>query len=366
LVTLSALLQTVQNKTGRRLNEDQKKAIAHGNGPLWVLAGPGSGKTEVLVLRCLKLALVDEIPPRSIILTTFTEKAARSLKERLLTRKASIEAKFPSVKDIDVSAIRVGTLHSIASDVMHEFRYLPYQNVQLLDELEQLMFVHKKSAIAAGQGSQLKSPPPDEFWVTFGFLLDRHTGFYPGKWKRAKAGVDLFDRIVEDRIDQTSMMAATELTYKMAVELYRDYAHELESSKQVDFAHLQSHFLNFLESPQASLFLKGDGSPARPGVRHILVDEYQDTNPIQELIYFKLASRNPHNLSVVGDDEQALYRFRGGDVRCILSFETAVAKSWGTKPTKVYLTLNYRSLDPIVSFFNMHEVSARLGWKARH
>ena len=346
-------MQIVQDKTGRRLNEDQKKAIAHGKGPLWVLAGPGSGKTEVLVLRCLKLALVDDIPPRSIILTTFTEKAARSLKERLLTRKASIEAKFPSVKDIDISAIRVGTLHSIASDVMHEFRYLPYQNVQLLDELEQLMFVHKKSAIAAGQGLQLKKPPPDEFWVTFGFLLDRHTGFYPGKWKRAKAGVDLFDRIVEDRIDQVSMMAATEPTLRMAVELYRDYAHELGSAKQVDFAHLQLHFLNFLESPQASLFLEGDGSPARPGVSHILVDEYQDTNPIQELIYFKLASRKPHNLSVVGDDEQALYRFRGGDVRCILSFETAATKAWGTKPAKVYLTLNYRSLEPIVSFFNM-------------
>jgi len=358
LATTRELLAAVEKDTGNALNPDQKSAIAHGDGPLLVLAGPGSGKTEVLVLRCLKLALVDRVEPRSIILATFTEKAARSMQERLLTRKAAIQERCDSVADVDMSEMRVGTLHSIASDIMHEFRYLPYQNVRLLDELEQLMFTHKRAAIAAAQSSQIKKPPPDDFWVTFAFLLDQHTGFYPGRWKRAKAGVDLFNRIVEDRVDATSMTTAPESQLRRAVELYGDYRHELESEKVVDFAHLQLHFLNFLESPQSRLFLRGDGTPARPGISHILVDEYQDTNPIQEMIYFRLASRSPHNISVVGDDEQALYRFRGADVRCILSFESAVAKLFGLKVKKVYLATNYRSLWPIVDFYNRLVVSS--------
>jgi len=352
LLKLNQFLAAVEEHTGRKLNDEQRSGVTHGNGPLWILAGPGSGKTEVLVLRCLKLALVDEIEPRSIILTTFTEKAARSLQERILTRKAAVENRYSSVSKVDVSAIRIGTLHSIANDVMHEFRYRPYQNTQLLDDLEQLMFIHQKTAIAAGTSGASKTPPTDDFWITFGFLLDRHSDSYPGRWKRAKAGADLFDRIVEDRVDIASMIQVPDECLKQAVALYYDYANELYEAKRVDFAHLQGHFVQFLQSPQAQLFLEGDGSPSRPGVSNVLVDEYQDTNPIQELIYFQLASRVPHNLTVVGDDEQALYRFRGGDVRCILSFEAAVRQAWNTSTAKVYLTTNYRSLAPIVDFFN--------------
>jgi DNA helicase-2/ATP-dependent DNA helicase PcrA len=115
---------------------------------------------------------------------------------------------------------------------------------------------------------------------------------------------------------------------------------------------MELHFLNFLSSQQASVFLEGDGTQTRPGILHVLVDEYQDTNPIQEMIYFRLASRTPHNLSVVGDDEQALYRFRGGDVRCILSFEAAVKEYFGADVAKVFLNINYRSPKRIVDFYN--------------
>ena len=80
------------------------------------------------------------------------------------------------------------------------------------------------------------------------------------------------------------------INLKRAVALYYDYANELCEDKRVDFAHLQGHFVEFLESPQAQLFLEGDGTPSRPGVSNVLVDEYQDTNPIQEMVYFDLAS----------------------------------------------------------------------------
>lgn len=161
-----------------------RKGISHTNGPLWVLAGPGSGKTELLVLRCLKLLLVDEVPPRSIILTTFTEKAARTLQNRLVTRQAMMRAESNSVMDVDVSDVRIGTFHGIANDVMHEFRYLPYQNIRLLDQLEQLMFTYKKAAIAAGQTGIVKKPPSEDFWKRFRFLVGREIEFYPNRWMR--------------------------------------------------------------------------------------------------------------------------------------------------------------------------------------
>ena len=82
------------------------------------------------------------------------------------------------------------------------------------------MFIHQKAAIAASPSGTYKKPPPDNFWVTFGFLLDQHTDFHPGRWKRAKAGADLFNRIIEDRVDISSMSKAAEENLKRAVELY--------------------------------------------------------------------------------------------------------------------------------------------------
>lgn len=85
-----------------------------------------------------------------------------------------------------------------------------------------------------------------------------------------------------------------------------------------------------------------------------MVDEYQDTNPIQEQIYLALAAQAPHNLTVVGDDDQALYRFRGATVSCMVNFDKACRKAWNVKPVKLQLTANYRSHKQIVHFTNKY------------
>ena len=114
---------------------EQKDIIKHESGPLWVVAGPGSGKTDSIVLRCLKLLIVDRVNPKSIMLTTFTEKAARNLEDRVSTYMQHFISIDPSLSKIDFTQVRIGTLHGVANDVMQEFRYSGYQNFRLLTDL---------------------------------------------------------------------------------------------------------------------------------------------------------------------------------------------------------------------------------------
>ena len=107
----------------------QEAILQHPQGPAWVLAGPGSGKTEVLTLLVLRLLYVENDPvqaerlqPESIFLTTFTEKAARNLEDRISHYRNRIVAQRPDLMSIDISKLRVGTLHSLCNDLLQEHR----------------------------------------------------------------------------------------------------------------------------------------------------------------------------------------------------------------------------------------------------
>lgn len=139
--------------------------------------------------------------------------------------------------------------------------------------------------------------------------------------------------------------------WKTLAEYYQQYAQALKDNYRCDFAHLQAYFLEFLQSPASQRFLGGD-EKNQPPLLHILVDEYQDTNPIQEQIYLRLAQKTAHNITVVGDDDQALYRFRGGNVACMVNFDQACAAELKKTPHKIQLDKNYRSHSNIVDFFN--------------
>jgi DNA helicase-2/ATP-dependent DNA helicase PcrA len=133
---------------------------------------------------------------------------------------------------------------------------------------------------------------------------------------------------------------------------YEEYRDSLETNLSCDFSHLQLKFIDFLASPNGARFVDGEGSPEHPGIQYILVDEYQDTNLIQESIYLELARRTPHNLCVVGDDDQALYRFRGGTVECMVNFDAACRGAWENQVqvTQQPLSTNYRSHPDIVNW----------------
>ena len=357
-MNLQEMLTIIEEKSGRPLNNEQKSVVTHGTGPLWVIAGPGSGKSEVLVLRCLKLVCVDGVDPKAIILTTFTEKAAKNIQDRLAIYKNYLDQVDESLRRVDLFQVRVGTLHSLCNDIMHEYRYVNYQNYRLLDDIDQLLFVYEHSVLAARRSSQELYLP---LWREFHLLAKRYNpagyqwresfNYLPHRWVRTNATVQLFNRIVEDQIDISQMSAEGDI-WEILASAYQAYQDSLESNKSCDFAHLQLKFLNFLNSPASNRFLKGAGSSDYPGIHHVLVDEYQDTNPIQEKIYLQLTQHPPHNLCVVGDDDQALYRFRGGTVECMVNFDLACHEAWGpqVRVTQQPLFTNYRSHPEIISW----------------
>ncbi|WP_295543380.1 ATP-dependent helicase [uncultured Thiohalocapsa sp.] len=345
MINLTDFHQALDQARGYPLNGQQRQAVDFGTGPLWIIAGPGSGKSEVLATRALKLICVDRVEPRSILLTTFTKKAARNLEDRLAAYLLALQRAQPARGSLDISDMRVGTLHALCNDILQEFRFPGYQNVRLLEDLEQHLFVYKHTAIV--DHTDLA------FWTKFDYAVTRWSpngGYPPNKWARAKAAVILFNHIAEDLVDLARMRAAGGHWATLA-DLYVDYEATLRDRYRCDYAHLQQRFWEFLQVPMGQGFL--NGSPDKnPPLTHVLVDEYQDTNPIQERIYLALAQQAPHNLTVVGDDDQALYRFRGGTVACMVNFDQACQVTWGVAPQQVPLTDNYRSHDEVVQFFN--------------
>lgn len=345
-----------------QLTPEQEAIIHHPQGPAWVLAGPGSGKTEVLTAMVLRLLYVENdpaqaqrVPPESIFVTTFTEKAARNLEDRIAQKRSAVVAARPDLALIDISKLRIGTLHGLCNDLLQEYRAPSYQNVRLMDEFEQALFVREHLSL-------VKAPHPASeiaFWQAFPWLFKPHqwqpTRVYaPSRWNATRAMVTLVNRMTEDRVSVAGLRAAGGQLARLA-DLYDEYVRLLQINYRCDFSQLQAQFLEFLDTPLGQRFVRGDGTAANPGIRWVLVDEYQDTNPVQEAIYFQLAAVAPHNLMVVGDDDQAMYRFRGGSVECMVTFNDACAVYLGIPRAGVRpypLVDNFRSHSDIVTFFD--------------
>lgn len=348
------LIQIIESVQGFPLDDTQKEVVKHDNDPLWVIAGPGSGKTQVLVVRTLKLIFVDGIDPSSIIITTFTEKAAKNLFDRIQNFAIHIIDSDPSLK-VNLHELYIGTLHKLCNEIMLKYRYEEYDNYRLIDDIEQYIFTFEHSTLVKKESIIYR-----DIWAKFDYLFKRYdkvAGSYgwnksmdgvPNQWRRAKAATVLFDRIVEEVIDIDQMKASGRI-WNLLANSYEEYYECLETKKRCDFAHLQKKFIQFLEEDIGELFLKGNKH--EPGIKYVMVDEYQDTNLIQEAIYFKLAEKT-RNLCVVGDDDQALYRFRGGTVDCMVTFDKACERYYNKsiKVEKKFLIANYRSNKEIVEY----------------
>lgn len=360
VITIGELISGIEGKNGFPLDQRQEQAIAHGGGPLLVAAGPGTGKTEVLVNRCLKFICCDGVDPKSVMVTTFTKKAARNLEDRLADNFLYIAEKYPAVRGIDPSGLRIGTLHSLCNDILQEYRYTKYQNVRLLDEMETSLLIHSSLANKIGH---LKSDILGQFKYIFG------TRRYQNRWDWAFALLNLLNRTVDDQLD---LVALSEKSggLNALYEVNRVYDELLADRGACDFSRLLKHFRDFLDTSQGREFIQGTQGylEVKPPLTHVLVDEYQDTNPLQESIYLRLCDESPHNITVVGDDDQAIYRFRGGTVECMVGFEPTCKTRWRVDPQVMYLADNHRSdigivrwcNDYIVSFPQMSKANVRI------
>lgn len=364
MTTDELILALYPDPATRTLTPEQEAIVKHPDGAGWVLAGPGSGKTEVLTILVLRLLYVDNDPgiqdarvvPDSILVTTFTEKAARNLEDRIAGMRNRLLAVDPTLAEVDVSKLRIGTLHGLCNDLLQEFRAHNYQNVRLMDEFEQALFLREHLSLI----KQPDTPSEIAFWREFPYLFTpqqwQPTRTYaPNRWNSTRAIVKLLSRLVEDRVSIDDLKTSGNPQLMRLAELYEEYCDLLVTNFRCDFSELQARFLEFLDTPIGQAFRDGDGTPGKPGIEWVLVDEYQDTNPMQEEIYFKLAANAPHNLVVVGDDDQAMYRFRGGSVECMVTFRDACQSYLGMDPASVReypLVSNFRSHAEIVEFFD--------------
>jgi DNA helicase-2/ATP-dependent DNA helicase PcrA len=282
----------------------QRQAVEHPGGPLLILAGAGSGKTRVLTGRIAHLVRDRGIPQGSILAFTFTNKAAREMRARaqaLLGRE-----------DLGVW---LGTFHATCVRILRRHaELLAYpKNFVIYDTDDQRALLRD---LLRGVGPEDKSLTP----AVAGSRISRLKNEGVGQEEFAKTAFTTIDRRL--------------------AEVYAGYQKALRERGALDFDDLIGHTVRLFELDEeihrayATRFL------------HVLVDEYQDTNGIQFRLIESL-SRIHRNLSVVGDDDQSIYGWRGADVGNILSFEKSFPEA-----TVLRMTQNYRSTQTILRAAN--------------
>jgi len=302
----------------RGLNNSQKSAVLATEGPVLLLAGPGTGKTATLVRRALHIIESGLAKPEEIVFCSFTEKSAHEIRERI-----SREAKRFSVT-ADLSGLVAGTIHRICNIFIKRHIHATElgNNYDLLDETTQLLFIYQNfSAIVSDYKEGTQS-----------FI----GGKYKSKWNAIKGLASYFDKMTEEMIDPEEVVHDSDSQTRLIAESYLNYIRLLFENNKVDFANLQRVALELLRSGQ----VQDSELP-----KYVMVDEFQDTNFIQERLVTKLASKY-NNLCVVGDEDQSLYRFRGATVENILNFPE---NREGVK--EFNLDVNYRSEPRIVDFY---------------
>lgn len=287
-----------------------------------IVAGPGSGKTFSLVERSANLLTSRDVQPERVLISTFTEKAAKELKTRITDR---LQRSGLKINPLDLT---IGTLHSIFLDIIDEFRAFSRirRNYTILDQFDQQYFVFQRLV---------------EFREIDGLEVFLRPSPSTSSWRTAELLCGYLNKISEEAVDPMSLAAASAKELQMLGEAYSFYQKLLNQYNYIDFSTIQIEVLRLLDLPEVAEKLCSRFD-------YLMIDEYQDTNTIQERIVLKLASRH-NNLCVVGDDDQSLYRFRGASIRNILEFPQRFPP--GTC-RQIYLTKNYRSHPDIVEFYN--------------
>lgn len=283
------------------LNELQKKAVLHKEGPCLVIAGAGSGKTKVLTTRIANLIL-EGIPSYNILAITFTNKAAKEMKERL----------EKIVPDNDAF---VGTFHSFGLRILREnvLKLGMTRNFTILDSEDVTSLIKK---IMKEKQIDVKEVSPSYIKNRISFIKN-----------------EMLSELEIEKFFQSDME-------KIAYEVYKEYKKKLKINNSVDFDDLLRLPVELFETNKEVLEHYQDK------FQYILIDEYQDTNEVQYNLV-KLLAKKHRNLFVVGDPDQSIYQFRGANYKNILNFEKDYKDTF-----VVSLIDNYRSTKMILDAAN--------------
>lgn len=334
--------------------QQQQAVNAPATSALFIVAGPGTGKTASLTLRILKLVLVDGVPPRGILATTFTKKAAEELRSRILgwgfriidalRKDPALSVQQQSFVDaVDINQVRTGTIDSLCEQLLREFRAPGTQPPVLVDE-----FVSKTLMLREGLFGSRRDQDQglDAFLLSLYSDNGKRFNFHAGT--KANLVKEIWERRFQDQVAWTQFPAGGPSAHRPARKLVDDahqaYETALRTAGLVDFSMLEDEVLKRVRAGQLKEFTDE--------LKVVLVDEYQDTNLLQEQLYFELAAACAGALVVVGDDDQSLYRFRGATVDLFRDFPARYQQRFKKAPTTVFLTDNYRSTKTIVSFVN--------------
>lgn len=301
-------------------NAGQKKAIAAAEGPVLITAGPGTGKTYTLVQRTIYLIEECGVKPESIFIATFTEKAAKELITRI-TNELSDRGIVANINEM-----YVGTFHSLCLRILKE--HLEFtrlrRNYRLLDAFDQQYMVFQNI-------HRFRNIPEVEMALPNG-----------GAWKQSESICNYVNNLSEELVAPEELMSDPDLSIAALGRMLKEYRNVLTEGNLMDFSSIQIEAYHLLQNNVEIL------EELRSKVTHIMVDEYQDTNFIQEQIIFLLGG-DRKNICVVGDDDQGLYRFRGATIRNILEFPQKFADG---ECRIIPLVINYRSNSDIVDFYN--------------
>jgi len=284
------------------LNQAQRDAVEATEGPVLVLAGAGTGKTRVLTTRFAHILLTRKAFPNQILTVTFTNKAAREMRERVAR-----------IMGQPAEGLWLGTFHALGARMLRRFadRVGLQSNFSILDTDDQLRLL--KQVMEAAK-VDAKRWPPNALMGQIQRWKDR--GFMP-------------DQIPADQ--------DSDFANGRAKTLYAAYQDRLKTLNAADFGDLLLLTTNLLKTDTEVL------ATYHRAFRYILVDEYQDTNLVQ-YYWLRLLAQERKNICCVGDDDQSIYSWRGAEIENILKFERDFP---GAKIVK--LEANYRSTAPILA-----------------
>lgn len=297
------------------LTDKQQEVVEHSGGPLLVLAGAGSGKTRTMSER-VKHLISNGVSPEHILVVTFTQKAANELKSRI----------HNAMPDTDLNSLMIGTFHSVCLRILRS-ESSNINEAELLDEeqsfffLQQLMKQKKFDKVKVKQAFQGINRLKNEYLTPE--LLKARSVEHPYVTNKDKSRALGF---VSD--------------YKEVTKIYETYQNELKNENKIDFEDVMLETVElFLHNPDIL-------SKYQEKFKYVIIDEYQDINRVQ-FAFTHLLTHIHRNITVVGDDGQSIYGFRGSDIQNILMFEKVFEDA-----KTVILDENFRSTKRIVEASN--------------
>lgn len=331
----------------REPTDEQKQIVQTTDCPLLVIAGPGTGKTFTLVKRIISIIKSKKARPEEILMITFTEKAANELITRI-----SKEFRQENITNINLDDMYISTFHSFCYRLLREHNELcgdVSKNTELLQETDQVYFFKKYiyteiidniKTVAGFAGI------PGSLEVIKTHLKNIVYDFNPKRritaFSAARAVCDLCDKLIEELADAEKLKASNNPFSRTVGAMLEKYLQILKENDLMTFSTMMLYGYRMIES-------EGSDGKLRNKFKYIMVDEFQDTNHIQEKMVDLLGGTN-HYICVVGDDDQSLYRFRGATVENILKFEEKY-KNYGC--VVKHLSINFRSTQEIVNSYSL-------------